>query len=156
MEEFVGAIKASESGSAPGMSGLSYSMIKLWPEHVVKGIYEALVRTWVDKSTPDYWKWRWLVPIPKATSPSLLESRPLSLIEALRKIWISIPIRRIQGFWEKGGLRPEQHGFRRGHSTEGPILEMVNTIETAQDFGSDLYVGSWDWKRAFDSVPKQL
>ena len=154
--EFKNAIQAARGGSAPGLSGLSYSMIKLWPERIVVEMYSALTRLWNTKSTPEYWKWRWLVPIPKAKSPSLLELRPLSLIEALRKIWFSIPIRRIQEYWSKGGLRQEQHGFRLNHSTDGPILTMINTTETAKDFGSELYVGSWDWRRAFDSVPKQL
>ena len=156
IEEFKNAIQAARGGSAPGLSGLSYSMIKLWPERIVVEMYSALTRLWNTKSTPEYWKWRWLVPIPKAKSPSLLELRPLSLIEALRKIWFSIPIRRIQEYWSKGGLRQEQHGFRLNHSTDGPILTMINTTETAKDFGSELYVGSWDWRRAFDSVPKQL
>ena len=33
---------------------------------------------------------------------------------------------------------------------------MVNAAETSRDFSADIVVGSWDWKRAFDSVPKQL
>ena len=155
-EEFVGSIRHAKRGSAPGMSGLSYNMITEWPPFIVVGVYESLARLWLDTTTPTYWKWRWLVPIPKAATPTLQELRPLSLLEALRKIWFSVTVHRVQRFWERGGLRTEQHGFRRRHSTEEPILDMVNALETSSDFSSDLFVGSWDWKRAFDTVPKQL
>ena len=154
--EFEAAIKMTKSGSAPGMSGLSYSMIKEWPDHILEAVYAALSALWHDKATPSYWTWRWLVPIPKTTTPTLEDLRPLALVEALRKIWFSVTIGRIQSHWASSGLRQEQHGFRRGRSTDGPILEMVNALETTRDFSADLFVGSWDWRRAFDSVPKQL
>ena len=64
--------------------------------------------------------------------------------------------RKVQSYWRTEGLRHEQHGFRVGHSTDEPILSLVNNLETAKDFGSQLFIGSWDWKRAFDSIPKQL
>ena len=39
-EEFDASIAAAKQGSAPGPSGLSYNMIKAWPEHVRKIVYE--------------------------------------------------------------------------------------------------------------------
>jgi hypothetical protein len=40
------------------------------------------------------------VPIPKKDSPTLNDLRHLMLVEALRNIWTSIFVRRIQGFCE--------------------------------------------------------
>ena len=83
---------------APGPSGLSYNMIKAWPEHVRQIVYECLCELWQDRAAPQHWKWRFLVPIPKKESPTLNDVRPLMLVEALQKIWTSICVVRIQGF----------------------------------------------------------
>jgi hypothetical protein len=57
--------------------------------------------------------------IPKKESPSLNDLRPLMLVEALRKIWTSIFVRRIQGFWgDNPGITEGQHGFLKGRGTD--------------------------------------
>ena len=155
-EEFNSAILHSAKDSSAGMSGLSYNMIKCWPTHFREAAYSALVSLWNSSGTPTQWKWRWLVPIPKVPDPSLQDLRPLCLNEALRKIWFSIVIRRLQRFWAAGGIRATQHGFVRGRSTDDPCLEIINALETARETRADLYVGSWDWRRAFDSPSRPL
>ena len=72
-------------------------MIKAWPEHVRKTVYECLCETWQDRTALQHWKWRFLVPTPKKESPTLNDLRPLMLVEEPRKIWTSIFVRRIQG-----------------------------------------------------------
>ena len=44
----------------------------------------------------------------------------------------------------------------RGRSTEEAVLEVLNVLESAKDWRSDLYLSSWDIRRAFDRVPKAM
>ena len=155
-DEFNSAILHAAKDSSAGMSGLSYNMLKCWPTHFREAAYSALISLWNSSTVPSQWRWRWLVPIPKVPNPSLQDLRPLCLNEALRKIWFSILVRRLQRFWSAGGIRATQHGFVSGRSTDGPCLEIINALETARETRSDLYVGSWDWRKAFDSPSRPL
>ena len=53
-------------------------------------------------------------------------------------------------------LNRSQHGFIRGVCIDEAVLEVLNTLETACEAKSDLFMSSWDIRRAFDRVPKQL
>ena len=122
---------------------------------LITAIYQALAALWADKATPDSWKWRWLVPIPKVPSPSLGDLRPLSLVEVLRKLWASVIMRNVSAAWARTStLNRNQHGFIPGRSMEEAVLEALNSLESAKELKTDLFVSSWDIKRAFDRVPK--
>ena len=45
-----------------------------------------------------------------------------------------------------------QHGFMGGKGTHTAIPILINSMETARDFTTDMYLSSWDIKRAFDSL----
>jgi hypothetical protein len=159
-KEFTAAILASKKDSAPGMSGLSYNMLRVAAKttpDLITAIYSSLAELWKDKTIPDSWKWRWLVPTPKVPSPSLGDLRPLSLVEVLRKLWASVIMRNVSAAWAKNHtLNRNQHGFVPGRSMEEAVLEAMNSLESAKEWRTDLYISSWDIKRAFDRVPKQL
>lgn len=94
LEEFIYCIrKKLPKQSAPGPSGLSYAMLKLCSDEVLRMLYNNLLVMWMDKSVPDYWQTRFLVPIPKIDDqPSLNDLRPLMMNEVLRKIWTRLVV----------------------------------------------------------------
>jgi len=60
---------------------------------------------------------------------------------------------KIREFWKKWNLIDEtQHGFMVGKGTHTAIPILINCMETAKDFASDIYISSWDIQRAFDSL----
>ena len=155
--EFRKAIALSKKDSAAGLSDLSYNMLKIAPLPVITAIYDCLCALWVNKEVPEHHKWRWLLPIPKVTSPEQTDLRPLSLVEVSRKLWASILMRKVSSEWARTKcLNNRQHGFVTGRSMDEAVLEVMNTMETAKEMKCDLYMSSWDIKRAFDRVPKQL
>jgi len=87
--EFTNAVNHVKLHSAGGMSGLTYNMIKCWSEVMVLHAYEALVSLWDDKLIPDYWKWKWLVPIPKVPNPTINDLRLLALVEVLERFGLA-------------------------------------------------------------------
>ena len=141
--------------SAPSVSGLSYNMIKLWPPAVLTTAYDALTTLWATMRVPDYWRWRYLVLLPKKPCPSLNDLRPLTLVETLRKIWVAIFVDRIQRYVSTSGvLSPNQHAYLWNKGTDTAAVQLLHALETAKEFKTDLYLTSWDMKRAFDSISK--
>ena len=43
-----------------------------------------------------------------------------------------------------------------GKGTETGVLEFAATLETAKELKSEVFISSWDLKRAFDSVDRRL
>jgi hypothetical protein len=140
------------------MSGVTYNLMAIWPDKTVYQVYAILCAIWKHKSTPPFWKWRWLVPIPKKPDNHTLSNlRPISLIEASRKLWINFFINKIKRFWCSSGLLcPSQHAFLSSKSTEGALLQFRNVLEEVEETRSNLFLSSWDIKRAFDRVPKPI
>jgi hypothetical protein len=67
LEEFTAVIRKGVGGRTPGMSGLTYGLMKVWPDGVINKVYNLMVQQWTSKSLPEFMKWRWLCPIPKKT-----------------------------------------------------------------------------------------
>jgi hypothetical protein len=79
------------------------------------------------------------------------------LLESSRKLWVGIIINRIKGWWNKRNLLDDcQHGFRANHGTCTATIQIIDLLEANRVSHSDLLVSSWDMKRAFDSVGKQV
>jgi hypothetical protein len=158
-EEFTSRINNLKRNSSPGMSGLSYNMLRKSPPVVIQEMHKCLVQFWEDKHIPASWKWRWLVPIPKkpTDAPTLDELRPLMLCEALRKVWSALVITKIQNaLYQHKALDPAQHGYLFGRSTGTASMIHINGIEDAEELDHELHRSSYDLKKAFDSTSKPL
>jgi hypothetical protein len=158
-DEFLDRISRLKRNSSPGMSGLSYNMLRKAPTCVIREMHTCLVQFWEDKHIPASWKWRWLVPIPKkpTDAPTLEELRPLMLCEALRKVWSALVITKIQRALSRHhALDPAQHGYLFGRSTSTASMIHINGIEDAEELDLELHRSSYDLKKAFDTTSKPL
>ena len=83
--------------------------------------------------------------------------RPISLLSNYNRIYEKIMHIRIIDFIEKNDLLyTSQYGFRKGHSTQHVILDMVNTIQTNMSqglFSCGIFI---DVKKAFDTVDHDI
>ena len=83
--------------------------------------------------------------------------RPLILVEAVRKLWCKILLKRILTVWQKHNvLHRYQHGFISGRSTMTASTLFINMLEDAIERGRPLHTCTWDITRAFDSVSKNV
>jgi len=156
-EEFCEYIKTLNPRSAGGPSGLTYVLVQYWPENVKKRVYNALKEAWEKRKIIPGWGRRFLKPIPKICEPGLEDLRPFMLIEVTRKIWVGLIMKKIADFWDRWGLIDDaQHAYIRGKGTGTALSQLINGMETARDFGTDIYISSWDMTRAFDSVGKKF
>ena len=129
----------------------------MWGVKVKSRVYECLVERWKKRESSPGWEVRWLAPIPKIQDPSLDDLRPLMLVEVMRKIWVGLIMEKIRRFWAKWKLIDEnQHGFIGGKGTHTAMPHIINCMEAAKDFKTDMYMSSWDMKRAFDSLGREF
>jgi hypothetical protein len=157
LEEFLSIIDRMNPHSTGGISGLTYFMVQKWDERVKCRVYEQLKGYYLRKEIPKGWGDCLLAPIPKVADPTLEDLRPLMLFEVLRKIWTGLIMEKLRAYWVKWGLIDEtQHGFMGGKGTHTAIPILINCMETAKDFATDLFLSSWDIKRAFDSLGPEI
>ena len=58
LEEFTSVIRKGVGGRTPGMTGLTYGLMKIWPEDVIKKVYDLMLQQWTSRSMPEFMKWR--------------------------------------------------------------------------------------------------
>jgi hypothetical protein len=156
IEELRSTIAHLPKDSAPGISGMSYNMLKVLPDRVVGALYKAMADIWQSRALPAFWKWRWILPIPKEQDPTLDDLRPLSLFETTRKVWFAMVMVKLRARWAQDGLLHDaQNMFIKGRSMDLSVLALLNVLETAKEWKSDVFLSSWDITRAFDRVPIQ-
>ena len=156
MSEFLSALNETSNHTAGGITKCTYSMMKGWTQPIQEKAVEYYNAIWRERHTPDFWKWRWLCPKPKVSDGiTLNDLRPLMLVECTRKMLSTIIIKRIRKVWNQTeALNHNQHAYRSKHGTDTALLQVINILEEAIETKSDLYLSSWDFKRAFDSVSK--
>ena len=157
-DEFQNIIQLASNNTAPGPSGLSFNMIKSWPDDVIQTVFSALNTLWNTKDIPSQWKWRWLCLKPKidAGVPTASELRPLSLVDCIRKLWEKLLLRRIQCVWSTHGVPAENQHCRSRRGCSTALLEFQAVQETAEETSTNVFFSSWDIRRAFDSISKTV
>ena len=159
LAEFKSAIARAPS-SAPGISGLSYAHIKLWTAPTVSKVHQHLQTLWdASLMIPDHWHWKLLCPIPKPDKDpqQLCNLRPIMLVECLRKLWVGIIIHRLAVFLSKEKLLSDaQHGYVAHRSTVTSGLQLLDDLDDFNENRIDIFLSSWDFTKAFDSLPFSL
>ena len=124
----------------------------------IRGLNQSTVvcTLWPTQHIPEFWKQRWLIPLPKTEELNNIEDlRPICRLEIFRKLWTSILTYRIRTAWETHDmLDPSQHGFRAKHGTDSASLLLVDALEHAKETHTACLVSSWVIRRAFDSISK--
>ena len=83
--------------------------------------------------------------------------RPISLLSNFNRIFEKLVYSRMESFIEQNDiLSPSQYGFRKAHSTQHAILDIVSTIQKNMNkrlFSCGIFI---DLKKAFDTVDHKI
>ena len=94
-----------------------------WPETVLKIMYRAFSRLQEIKHTPDFWTFRWLVPLAKCSNPTLADLRPLIMVEVSRKLWYSFGMKKTWQYLQRNNLlAANQFAYRLNR--EGQVAQL--------------------------------
>ena len=99
-----------------------------------------------------------IIPIFKAEDNTNANNyRPISLLSNFNRIFEKLVFSRMESFIEQNDiLSPSQYGFRKAHSTQHAILDIVSTIQENMDkrlFSCGVFI---DLKKAFDTVDHKI
>ena len=99
-----------------------------------------------------------IVPVYKADDDTDVNNyQPISLLSHFNRIFEKMIKRKMESFIEqKDLLSSSQYGFRKAHSTQHAILDIVNAIQTNMDkqlFSCGVFI---DLKKAFDTVDHSI
>ena len=156
--EYQQVIKSGPPNSGPGLTGLTYGLLKLLPEAVLYDLYCIQLICWKHKYIPAIWQIKLIQFLQKVIgSESLNDLRPIGLIEVTRKAWSIIILRKITNVLKKyPTIAESQYGFRPGKGTDSHLIQLIRVLEEAKEQEFHIDLTSWDQKKAFDSIGKNL
>ena len=147
-----------DSKKSPGFDELSAKFLKLCAPHIsetLANIFNASISNGV---YPDLLKTARVTPIYKngdKSDPS--NYRPISVLSLMNKVFEKILHKRLYKYLTKFKILYEyQFGFREGHSTTQPLIEITDRLKSAID-NKDLTCGIFiDLTKAFDTVDHNI
>ena len=83
--------------------------------------------------------------------------RPISILPSVSKVFEKLLLKQLyKYFTENSLLFSHQYGFRKGHSTEHAVLELVDRIVNNMDKGANPFSIFIDLTKAFDCLDHQI
>ena len=151
-EEFEAALTSMANGKASGISMLPIEFIK-WASGPIQSYILECMNQWLQsKSLPNYLLKSQLVPIPKpGFNGSTDKTRPINLLESLRKLYSKILTTRLTKAIDKK-LHPNAFGFRPGKQCQDAIQVVRRIIDHAKTKNKQLLLACLDIRKAFDSL----
>src|SRR5260364_44589 len=156
MEEWYQMLRDLKSNKAPGISNISYTMLKQASEKAHKILVRLAEACIINGIVPIKWKLTQLYLIPKDTDwlYNLNNVRPIALIDSFRKCVTRILTKRLSKICiEKSLLEGLNFAGLKEDSTEIPIQIFNSLIKESKEEIKEIWLLLQDMKKAFDSVP---
>lgn len=157
--EFAKVLKGKKNHSAPGVTGISYDILKQLNLGMQDKIWEMLSRIFVSENIPEEWRVAEVRPIPKKDrnyhQPS--DRRPIALLNVEIKLINGAVKNRLSEIAEIKGLIPElSFGFQKHRSASTCVAYVVNKIHEAKEQNQEVIVTFIDVSMAYDSVDTSI
>ena len=156
--EIIDAINSLKNSKSTGYDEFTIKFIKLSAPILVPAlekIFNLSIQTGV---YPNSLKVAKVIPIFKKGDPTSVNNyRPISILSPINKIFEKILYSRLISFIDKNQLLYKyQYGFRKNHSTEHALIELVDQIKLNMD-KKKMTCGIFiDLSKAFDTVDHQI
>jgi len=149
--------KAQRRSTAPGVDNITGRILSSVHRVCPSMLTELYNRCVEEGSVPAGWKRARVVLLKKAGKPDGEPSsyRPICLLNVVGKVFEAILVGRLEEHIEsRGGLSPNQYGFRKGKSTNDAVLKLQQEILSAINFPSEKFclAISLDIRNAFNSI----
>jgi hypothetical protein len=165
LEEFNTYIQGKGDNASPGLSKLRIGILKHLDTEGCKAVL-TLINSCIKTCTvPEQWKKILLIPLPKKHFiTSLMETRPIALLETMLKILTGIINQRLLACWTKHRtLHKSQYAFLPGSGSADPahiarcVYEISNEriqneVPETQDQSKYVHVAYLDQAKAYDAA----
>jgi hypothetical protein len=159
IEEIRSTIRKKNNNSAPGPSTIPYILLKNLGTKgltILQNLFNKVLSTGI---IPSDWKKGNIFPIPKTKEwmGDINITRPITLLETTRKIFMSILNNRLaEVFINHNILSNNNWVGLPGGSTQQPIHILNNIMEDAHENNQEAWIFSQDISKAFDSINKNM
>jgi len=155
IDEWLETVHESSSGSASGPSGITYEMVKHLHQDVHEMIIKLINATLKFEFIPEQWKQGNVYPIPKPHEwqCDLNNTRPIVLLETMRKLTTKILTKRLSVIIEKHNVLKGPNFAALPHeSTYEPIRILDNIINDTKQNKFSCWLLFQDMAKAYDRV----
>ncbi|GBB97321.1 hypothetical protein RclHR1_29670002 [Rhizophagus clarus] len=152
-------IQSLPNNKAPGPTGITYEFWKHFPKRhhtILLTLFNNILQT---GHIPSAWKSALLYPIPKPEfwNYQLEKTRPIILLESLRKIFVKIITDRLNKFLHTtNALQPNNQAGIAGSSTAEIILTIQTCIDINLAQNRKFYIMVQDLSKAYDRINLDL
>ena len=153
-EQISNIFKGLKSKSSTGHDGLSNNIIKYVAPLLVKPMTFLINQSLSTGMFPDMLKLAKIIPVYKKDNIHVVENyRPISILPSLSKIFETVVFQQLSSYFINNDLLSKsQYGFRKKHSTEHAVLEIVDRISSELDVGHTPIAIFLDLSKAFDTL----
>ena len=137
-----------------GQNGIPFKFMNIAIDSISSFIAHLINLSFSEGIYPDLLKCSFIIPIHKAGSKSEVANyRPISILPNIGKIFEKCASSQIVEFLHTNSLiNPNQHGFRKNHSTTTCSLQFFNHLYKAKDANMTTVVVFLDFSKAFDTI----
>lgn len=152
--EVLKIITSLKNKTSTGQDGTSNFLLKLVAEEIAKPLAHVINLSFQEACFPKALKISRVTPVFKKGSKENKENyRPISLVSSIGKVFEKAFYSRLSGFLAKHTvISVNQHGFQRGKSTIGAVLEATEKILEGMDQKRSVLGIFLDSSKAFDCV----
>ncbi|NWI77433.1 RTXE polymerase, partial [Dryoscopus gambensis] len=141
-----------------GPDGIHPRVMRELADELVKPLSIIFQQSWLTGEVPDDWKLANVTPIyKKGRKEDPGNYRPVSLTSVPGKVMEQLVLSVItQSLQDSQGIRPSQHGFRRGRSCLTNLISFYDQVTRLIDAGRAVDVVYLDFSKAFDTVSHSI
>ncbi len=141
---------------APGCDNIPPDVLKADITATIDVLYGLLNEIWIKEEVPTDWRRGLIVTIPKKANLSECRNwRGIMLLSVPSKILCRIILDRIQEPLDRI-FRKEQAGFRKNNSCTDHIATLRIIVKQCIEWQSSLFINYIDFKKAFDSLDRNI
>ncbi|CAB4443095.1 unnamed protein product [Rhizophagus irregularis] len=155
LDEWLSTVSSMPNDKAAGPSMITYEMLKHLDPRISDLLLILIQRCLLIADIPDLWRQAMVFPIPKPHEwkCQLKNTRPITLLEVIRKTLVKLFYNRLSSILAKHDvLKGGNFAGLPGGSCRDPIITLESIIHDAQLNKNPLWVLSQDISKAFDSV----
>ena len=151
-EQISNIFKGLKPKSSTGYDGLSNKKIKYVAPLLVKPKTFLINQSLSTGMFPDMLKLAKIIPVYKKDNIHLVENyRPISILPSLSTIFETVVFHQLSSYFINNDLL-SKGGFRKKHSTEHAVFEIVDRISSELDVGHTPIAIFLDLSKAFDTL----
>ena len=157
-EEIFKIVRTLKSGRSTGYDGISMNLLKKVITYIIAPLTYIFNLSISTGKCPNSLKIAKVIPIYKKDDPSLLTNyRPISILPSISKILEKIIYKRLYIFLNVNNLLvPNQFGFRKKHSTDYAIIQLLNKVTECFSNKKHLIGIFMDLSKAFDTIDHDI